>query len=117
VADDRQGGRHFAFAVPLSPERMVRVASLRLEGEGRMAEMTRSAGETAAVEVTRLGAGRVALRWDATRTPMVVVRHPRTGEILSFARGGRSEVATDEPELSLSLSNRLQSREARVRVR
>jgi hypothetical protein len=117
VADDRRGGRHFAFAVPLSPERVARVASLRLEGEGRRVEMARSDGETATVEVTRLGPGRVALRWDASRTPMVVVRHPRTGEILSFARGGQAEVATDEPELALSLSNRLQSRDARVRVR
>jgi hypothetical protein len=79
--------------------------------------MARSAGETAAVEVTRLGPGRVALRWDASQTPMVVVRDPRTGQILSFARGGRSEVVTDEAELVLSLSNRLQSRDARVRVR
>jgi hypothetical protein len=117
VADDRRGDRHFAFAVPLSPERVARVASLRLEGEGRRVEMARSDGETATVEVTRLGPGRVALRWDASRTPMVVVRHPRTGEILSFARGGQAEVATDEPELALSLSNRLQSRDARVRVR
>jgi hypothetical protein len=117
VADDRQGGRHFAFAVPLSPERIARVASLRLEGEGRMVELRRSAGGTATVDATRLGAGRVALRWDASRTPMVVVRHPRTGEILSFARGGRAEVATDEPELALSLSDRLGSRDARVRVR
>jgi hypothetical protein len=117
VADDRQGGRHFAFTVPLSPERIARVASLRLEGEGRMVELRRSAGGMATVDATRLGAGRVVLRWDASRTPMVVVRHPRTGEILSFARGGRAEVATDEPELALSLSDRLGSRDARVRVR
>ena len=41
----------------------------------------------------RVAPGRVALRWDASRTPMVVVRDPRTGQILSFARGGRAEVA------------------------
>ena len=117
VADDRQGARHFAFAVPLLPERMARVASLRLEGEGRMAETTRSAGEPAVVQVTRTAPGRVALRWDAARTPMVVVRDPRTGHVLSFARGGRAEVATDESELALSLSNRVQSRDVRVRVR
>ena len=117
VADDRHGARHFAFAVPLSPERIARVSSLRVEGEGHRAELARTTGETADVEVTRLGPGRVGLRWDASRSPMVVVRDPRTGQILSFARGGRAEVATDEPELALSVSNRLQSRDARVRVR
>jgi hypothetical protein len=116
VADDRQGGRHFAFAVPLAPERLARLASIRLEGEGRVADMARSGPEAPRVEVSRAGPGRVALRWDARRAPMVVVRHPRTGQVLSFARGGRAEVATDQSELVLSLSDRLRSRDARVRV-
>ena len=116
VADDRQGARHFAFAVPLPPERAARVASLRLEGEGQSTVIVGSGTEAARIEVTRVAPGRVALRWDASRTPMVVVRDPRTGQILSFARGGRSEVVTDQSELALTLSDRLQSRDTRVRV-
>ncbi len=116
VADDRQGARHFSFAVPLAPERAARVVELRLDGEGRSAVVHRSGAEAGRVEVNRAAPGRLALRWDASRTPMVVVRDPRTGQILAFARGGRSEVVTDESELVLSLSNRLQSRETRVRV-
>ncbi|HEX6105195.1 MAG TPA: hypothetical protein VFZ26_06385, partial [Gemmatimonadales bacterium] len=116
VADDRRGERHFAFAVPLSPERAARLASLRLEGEGQSTVQVGSGGEAPRVEVTRVAPGRVALSWDASRTPMVVVRDPRTGQVLSFARGGRSEVVTDESELALSLSDRLRSREARALV-
>ncbi|HUF36751.1 MAG TPA: hypothetical protein VMN37_12425 [Gemmatimonadales bacterium] len=116
VADDPQGARHFAFAVPLAPERAARVARLRAEGEGRSAELARSGAEAARVEITQMGAGRVALTWDASRTPMVVVRDPRSGRILSFGRGGRAEIVTDQTELALTLSDRLQSREARIRV-
>jgi hypothetical protein len=47
---------------------------------------------------------------------MVVVRHPESGRILSFARGGRAELAADEPELSLTLSDRIRSRDVLVRV-
>ena len=116
VADDRQSGRHFAFAVPLPPERAARVALLRLEGEGRSAELAASGAAPGPVQVSRPGAGRVSLRWDASRTPMVVVRDPRTGTVLSFARGGHADVVTDLPELALTLSDRLRSTEARIRV-
>ena len=49
-------------------------------------------------------AGRVGLRWDASAHPMLMVRDPVTGQVLSFARGGRSEVVTDRSELDLQLS-------------
>jgi hypothetical protein len=116
VADDRRGARHFAFAVPLSPERAGRVAELRLEGEHGTAALAPSGATAARVDVSRTGPGRVLLRWDASRTPMVVVRDPRTGEVLSFARGGRAEVLTDGAELVLGLSDRVRSTDARVRV-
>ncbi len=116
VADDSKGDKHFAFAVPLRPERAARVASIRLTGEGRETSLARAASTPATVEVRSSSAGRVALRWDATRTPMVVVRDPVSGEILSFARGGRAEVMTDRRELSLGLSSRVHSREVRVLV-
>jgi hypothetical protein len=116
VADDRRGAAHFAFAVPLSPERAARLGSLRLEGRGRSAEVRRTGGEAPRVTVTRRGAGRVGLEWDASRAPLVVVRDPRTGEILSFARGGRAEVVTDAAELLLTPSDRVRSRSVRARV-
>ena len=47
---------------------------------------------------------------------MVMVRDPITGEVLSFARGGDAEVRTSRDELSLSISDRVRSRDARVRA-
>jgi hypothetical protein len=116
VADGPAGARQFSLAIPLLPERAARIASLRVEGGGRSAEMVAVSGQAPTVDVRRSGPGRVALAWNAARSPMVVVRDPRNGQILSFARGGRAEVLTDAAELALSLSDRLRSRDARVRV-
>lgn len=116
VADDRSGGKHFAFAVPLSPDRAARLNELRLEGAGVTAALAHSAEEPASLEVTRRAPGRIRLRWDATRAPMVMVRDPVTGDVLSFARGGEAEVVTERDEVSLSVSGRVRSRDFRARV-
>ena len=116
VADDPQGGQHFAFAVPVTPEQNARISHLRLTGAGGMAEMSREGDTATDVEVRRSGAGRVSVRWDPKRAPMVVVRDPRTGQILSFARGGRSEVVTDAQEVFVGISDQVQTREKMVRV-
>jgi hypothetical protein len=47
---------------------------------------------------------------------MIQVRDAASGQILSFARGGQAEVWTSRPELALTLSNRVQSRDVRVSV-
>jgi hypothetical protein len=117
VADDRQGAKHFAFAVPLRPERAARVTSLHLAGGGIQASVSQIASEPAVVDVSRSGAGRVALRWDAAKSPMIMVRDPVSGDILSFARGGAAEVETTRTDLSLTVSDQVGSRDLRVRVR
>ena len=120
VADDPAGGAQFAFAVPLQPDRAQRLVTMHLEERGRrIASVRASAGAAAAparVEATRLGGGRVGLRWDASAHPMLMVRDPATGEVLSFARGGRSEVVTDRGELDLQLSTGVRGRSARLAV-
>ena len=116
VADDPRGAAQFAFAVPLSAERSARLASLRLSGRAGSAELRSGAEGPVAVTAVRAAGGRVSLRWDSTRAPLVVVRHARTGEILSFARGGRAEVVTDASELVLSPSDRVRSADLRAKV-
>jgi hypothetical protein len=117
LADDPAGAGHFAFVVPLSPERAARLASLHLEGAGVQASMAQASTEPPVVEVTRGVAGRVALRWDASKAPMIMVRDPVTGEVLSFARGGSVELASSRDELSLTLSDRVRSSDLRVKTR
>ena len=121
VADDPREGEHFAFAVPLSPERAARLDAIRLAVPGRPMVSVRAAagavpGAALDVRSTRAAPGRVALRWDAVRHPMVMVRDPVSGEVLSFARGGASEVVTDRADLDLHLSNGLGGRTVRVAV-
>lgn len=117
VADDPAGAKYFAFVVPLSPERAVRLASLHLEGAGVRVARVQGSSESPAVEVTRAGAGRLALRWDAARSPMLLVRDPVTGQILSLARGGAAEVVTGRDELSVTAAGRAPRPDRRVRVR
>jgi hypothetical protein len=120
VADDPAAGAQFAFAVPLQPDRAERVVAMHLVERGRpIASVRASAGAvpaTAGVEARPLGGGRVGLRWDASAHPMLMVRDPVTGEVLSFARGGRSEIVTDRGELDLQLSTGVRGRSMRLSV-
>ncbi len=117
VADDRHGEKHFVFAIPLPPHQSARLAAIRLLGQGRVVSMMQSAAAPTEVKARRSAGGRVELEWDAAKSPMVLVRDDATGQIVSFARGGRAEVVTDRPELSVTLSNQVQSRAVRVPVR
>jgi hypothetical protein len=117
VADDPGGAEHFSFAVPLTADRAARVASLALAGRGVQASMAQVSSAPTAVDVTPGGGGRVRLRWDASKAPMIMVRDPATGDVLSFARGGSAEVAAAGGELSLTVSDRVRSRDLRVRTR
>lgn len=122
VADSPTGDRTFAFALPLAQARPGEVAALRLAAGGRV--MTSAVGGAAAaadVSVTRTGRARwVRVRWDAARHPMLVVRDPRTGAILAFARGGDLPVRTardGDDALDVVASDRVRSTAQRVPVR
>jgi hypothetical protein len=119
VADSRRGARQFAFAVPLGGVSGNQVGSLRLSGPGGEVAAVRAAAAQGlraaepAVEARAI-AGGVALRWDAAARPMVMVRDPDTGEVLSFARGGQASVATSKRTLDVVVSDRVGSRRVRV---
>ncbi|HEX6614801.1 MAG TPA: hypothetical protein VF046_00705, partial [Gemmatimonadales bacterium] len=120
MADAPGGGQSFAFAVPLGPAGASAIAALRLQGPAGAAAASRvlpPAGAAIApptVETRRTARG-VALRWNASATPMVLVRDPDTGEVISFARGGSTEVTTAKAALDLIVSDRVGSRSVRVR--
>lgn len=56
------------------------------------------------------GPGEVSLRWDAAAHPMVMVRDARSGEILSFARGGSITLPGAAADLELIASDGVRSR-------
>lgn len=70
--------------------------------------------------MTRTDAGGgpgVLVDWDAERHPMVLVRDPGTGQVLSFARGGRMNVRTDAAALDLLFSDGVRTTFRRAQVR
>jgi hypothetical protein len=117
IADGRGSQQNFTFAVPLPAARAARLASLHLTGRGR--EAVRSAGPVIgpdSVEVRRAPSGKVALRWDAVAHPMVMVRDPDTGEVLSLARNGNADLATLKGQVDLLLSDGVKSHVKRMQV-
>jgi hypothetical protein len=107
-------GEQEAFAMVL-PKSMLRgrdLASLKLTARGgrtatnvQASALSASSGATLA----RTGPRALRVRWDATRYPVVMVRNPQTGSILSFARGGDVTIATDRDDVELNYSNRVRS--------
>jgi len=120
VADAPQWEGHFAFTLPVRS----RPASLRVTGPGGQAvAMSRGASpgaqalqQSPAASVQSVAADRIELRWDRAQYPMLLVRDPRTREILSFARGGAATVWTAEREVELLYSDGVRSTPARVPV-
>ncbi len=114
-AVDLPSGREeaFAFVVPAPLALRGEIAELRLVANGRAAVQRPRAGPPPGPDVTRDGAGRTVLRWDASAWPMVLVRDPATGQILSFARGGEVRLARAWDRLDLTFSDGTRSRRER----
>jgi len=106
-------GEHesFAFTVPLSALRGRALASLSLTARGRTVTSVASADVASdpGVVTTQAGPRAMRIRWDATRFPVVMVRNPVSGQVLSFARGGDITIATARTALELNFSNRVRS--------
>jgi hypothetical protein len=126
VADDPGHQKNFAFAVPLASATVARISTLRLSGPAGQAVLSApAAGASSAqlstgarpdsVQVRRI-AGGVGLRWNARAHPVIMVRDPETGEVLSFARGGDVRLATHKDEVELLLSDGVRSRAKRMIV-
>lgn len=117
VADLPSGDeRHFSYVVPLAQAEQARLTSIRLLGNGLTvvrapvpglragtAQAPGGGWQRSAVHGTRAGQG-VDLRWDPVY-PMAVVRDARTGEILSFARGGSVRVPAGGAGVTVDLSD------------
>ena len=126
IPDVEGDRRTFSFAVPLGPQQMDRLATLRVVGSGVEARARSTAGAVTQhraslatvprASVSRLGADRLAVRWDARSYPMAMVRDARTGEILALARGGTADVHAGAGEVEVVLSDGVRSTPRRVAV-
>ena len=113
--------RHFAFAIPFSPEESGRVATLRLATRGRESMVRASAKAarqvsaneaglpTTTASVAKLGKDRVSIQWNRDAYPLVIVRDATSGAILSLARGGVANVATTGGDVQLIFSDGIHS--------
>jgi CARDB len=118
VADDPRGTRQFAFAVPLG--NAPAIGGLRLTAPGGAAELApavRAAPAAPADLQAHRVAGGLALRWNPAAHPMVMVRDPQTGEVLSFARGGQVEISTTRSDVEVVASDGVGSWNQRVVVK
>jgi hypothetical protein len=110
VADDPQGSRSFMFKIPVRNFDLSRLSALRLRGQG--AEVRVEGGAPVAAMSTgsapasglaaRLRGRLTHLTWDHRTYPMALVRDRRTGQVLSFARGGSVDVPSSDLEVVLS---------------
>jgi len=99
--------RHFAFAVPVSIDQSAKIATLRLVTRDKESVIRAPSGSaligangvrqpTQSASVMKVSPTRASVRWDASAYPLVVVRDAVTGSILSLARGGTANVATND---------------------
>jgi hypothetical protein len=115
IADHPRGGRQFAFAVPLEGADASRLEQIRLTGPGiGVAAVSRppAALRAAPAAPVRMvpAAGGVSVQWDAAADPMLMVRDARSGEVLSFARGGSVTLPAGGAEVELVASDGVRSR-------
>jgi hypothetical protein len=120
AADGINTSQHFAFAIPLDADRSARLQSLQVSGPGgRIAAMPSAAaspGKAAAPSddiVAESGPQGLTLKWNASAHPLVMVRDPDTGHVLSLVRGGSAQVWTQKREVDLEVSDGIRSHHVR----
>ena len=119
--DAPSGAGHFAFAVPIDEMDAQRLRSIILQGPAGSVSMVprvadlRAEAVLESIVVRRQGAN-VMLKWDDAVYPMIMVRDPDTGEVLTFARGGTALVRTDKGALDLDVSDGVKSQRLRLAI-
>jgi hypothetical protein len=112
LADGPQSSQHFAFMLPLDPVRADQLGGVRVTGPGgRTSARTAAAaapnlrGPSADEVSVQAESQAIRVRWNASTHPMIVVRDPDTGEVLSFARGGDVRVRSEKRLVDLEVSD------------
>jgi hypothetical protein len=123
TADARSDSRNFAFAVPLDAGRLAQLRGISLSGPGGQAAITApvqaaqvNPGSLSDEMSARQGPQGVTLKWNSQSHPMIVVRDPDNGQVLSFARGGTATVATGKRQVDLEVSDGVRSQRVRLAI-
>jgi hypothetical protein len=103
------GSASFAFAIPARIAQPGRLARVELSGPEGVSSRTRRAAEGRPQVQSRSIPGGVEVRWDAAEHPVALIRDARTGQVLSFARGGRVTLPTRGRPFDVLLSDGVRS--------
>lgn len=111
---DLPGGteRHFAFVLPLDADSGRSLAGFAIRSGNLRATraVPPNRGADPELLMTRVNSGQAELRWNAERYPMVLVRDPLTGAVVSLARGGAVRLpAAGISEFGLTFSDGVHS--------
>jgi hypothetical protein len=117
VADGQDpNDQSFAFVVPASQLRGVALNRIRLSALGRQVEQ-RGTGGGAAPTAQRLAPGRVRVTWNPANARVALIRDTRSGQVLSFSRGGAVDLRTASDDIEVTLSDGVKSIRSRIRPR
>lgn len=117
VADGHETEKHFAFAIPEALYNAEQAASIRVRGSGLAAErvsaisneqfqgFTSQTTPLANIAVLKQQGDEIMIQWDSDDFPMIMVRDPLTGEVLSFARNGEAMIKTNAGSVEVTLSD------------
>lgn len=107
-ADARaSGAAMFSMILPVGSARLDRLATLRVSGPTARAERTTRPDPSGAADpqATASVGDAAGFSWDSARYPMVLVRNAVSGEVLSFARGGRLRIPPGVRRVDVQLSD------------
>ncbi|HSS95414.1 MAG TPA: M66 family metalloprotease, partial [Terriglobales bacterium] len=108
--------RIFSFVVPMSSDTMNRILTVALSRDGH--ELTR---KTASVPLTSMVSARAVVKpeflpnhkmqltWDASQSPLVMLRDAKTGEVRGFSRGGSATIDDAPDDLEVQFSDGIHS--------
>jgi len=124
VADLPEGQelRHFAFAVALDPAAQANLHRLSVRQNSMVLaerETTLAPGADRAVREPVAVSMRPAvthLSWDREVHRKVMVRDPRTGEVIAFLEGGSGLIESDAKELEFTFSDGVRSERRILKV-
>ena len=108
--------RMFSFIVPMSADTISRISSLHLSRDGR--ELTRVTAlpnvapmlnARASVRSQYLPNHKMQFTWDATQSPLVMLRDAKSGEVRGFLRGGSGTIEDAPDDLEVQFSDGIHS--------